>query len=228
MDNNRLKEKIVSVFRQACLNLYCSFSSVKIEGCVPARVHIPKAGNSGRISEQELKNLFLHQKVQKTYTAIVRGIVKDDEREICAPILTQKGGGDLSIRSVISPMGKSARTRIRVIERDLARDRTLIEARPLTGRTHQIRVHLDSIQHPIVGDCLYGVSDEISRFFLESSAGEREFVRLLGAPHLMLNASRIAFRYDDKEFCIDSALRAGLLAFFYNTSFDHTSERVCR
>ncbi len=179
-------------------------------------------------SEQELKNLFLHQKVQKTYTAIVRGIVKDDEREICAPILTQKGGGDLSIRSVISPMGKSARTRIRVIERDLARDRTLIEARPLTGRTHQIRVHLDSIQHPIVGDCLYGVSDEISRFFLESSAGEREFVRLLGAPHLMLNASRIAFRYDDKEFCIDSVLRAGLLAFFYGTSFDHTSERVCR
>lgn len=59
MDNNQLKEKIVSIFRQACLNLYCSFSSVKIEGCVPARVHIPKAGNSGRISEQELKMAFI-------------------------------------------------------------------------------------------------------------------------------------------------------------------------
>ncbi len=59
MDNNQFKEKIVSIFRQACLNLYCSFSSVKIEGCVPARVHIPKAGNSGRISEQELKMAFI-------------------------------------------------------------------------------------------------------------------------------------------------------------------------
>ena len=55
MDNNRLKEKIVSVFRQACLNLYCSFSLNKIEGSVPARVHIPE----GRISEQEFKMAFI-------------------------------------------------------------------------------------------------------------------------------------------------------------------------
>ena len=55
MDNSQLKEKIVSVFRQACLNLYCSFSSNKIEGSVPARVHIPE----GRISEQELKMAFI-------------------------------------------------------------------------------------------------------------------------------------------------------------------------
>ena len=59
MDNNRLKEKIVSIFRQACLNLYCSYSSNKIEGSAPARVHIPKAGNSSRICEQELKMAFI-------------------------------------------------------------------------------------------------------------------------------------------------------------------------
>lgn len=55
MDNNQFKEKIVSIFRQACLNLYCSFFSNKIEGSVPARVHIPE----GRISEQELKMAFI-------------------------------------------------------------------------------------------------------------------------------------------------------------------------
>lgn len=177
-----------------------------------------------RQSEQALKNLFLHQKVQKTYTAIVHGIIEQEEFEICAPILVQNNGRDLSIRSVISPKGKSARTYIKVLDRDRVRDRTLLEARPLTGRTHQIRVHLDSIQHPIVGDCLYGVSDEISRCFLESNPRDEDclgalrsrFLRLMGVPHLMLNASRLVFSYGGEEFCLDSALRAGILAYFYD------------
>ncbi|HIV48954.1 pseudouridine synthase family protein [uncultured Helicobacter sp.] len=176
-----------------------------------------------RHSEQALKSLFLHQKVQKTYTAVVRGIMEEEERVICAPILAQNNGRDLSIRSAISPLGKVAKTHIRVLDRDFARKLTLIEARPLTGRTHQIRVHLDSIKHPIVGDCLYGVSDEISRFFLESHAQQEDFVRLLGVPHLMLNASRLVFSYDGKEFCVDSVLREHLLTFFYNAP----SESVC-
>lgn len=175
-------------------------------------------------SEQALKNLFLHQKVQKTYTAIVRGIIEESERTICAPILTQNNGKDLSIRGVVSPLGKMAQTHIKVLDRDLSHNRTLIEVVPLTGRTHQIRVHLDSINHPIVGDYLYGVRDEISRFFLESQASQEDFVRLMGVPHLMLNASKLTFCYDGREFCFHSALRENVLASFYDTP----SERICR
>lgn len=172
-------------------------------------------------SEQILKNLFVLHKVQKTYTAIVRGIIKEQERVICAPILAHNNGKDLSIRSVISPLGKYAKTYLRVLDRDIVRNQTLIEVLPLTGRTHQIRVHLDSISHPIVGDYLYGVSDEISRFFLESKAQREDFIRLLGVPHLMLNASKLTFCYKNEDFCFDSVLREDVIRFFYS------SENLC-
>jgi len=92
------------------------------------------------------------REVEKTYHAIVEGRPKPTEATIDAPI-----GRDPRHRkrmAVVAHGGREARTRYRVLEAfDGA---TLLEANPETGRTHQIRVHLAAVGHPIIGDVLYG------------------------------------------------------------------------
>lgn len=88
--------------------------------------------------------------IKRIYTALVYGCLKDDEGRIDAPIARHKTDRK---RMAIDKDGRRAVTNYRVIERF---DKyTLIECRLETGRTHQIRVHLSSINHPIVGDEVY-------------------------------------------------------------------------
>ncbi len=92
--------------------------------------------------------------VEKKYLAIVKGIMEDDEQRIDLPV-GRPDPEDVK-RGILSEEngGKSAVSDIKVIER--FRDHTLVEVTILTGRTHQIRVHLSHIGHPIAGDKLYG------------------------------------------------------------------------
>ncbi|WP_313757375.1 RluA family pseudouridine synthase [Tissierella sp.] len=105
------------------------------------------------------KNPFAHQqmalqfesnKVEKKYQAIVDGIVEKDEDYIDLPIGREE---DKSIRKVVTEKGQEALTKYTVIER--YKDATLLDVQIFTGRSHQIRVHLDHIGHPIIGDSLY-------------------------------------------------------------------------
>lgn len=95
--------------------------------------------------------------VKKKYIALVEGLVAEDHFEIDLPI----GRPDpISIqRTVMYEGGKDALTEVDVLERYEAH--TLVEVTLHTGRTHQIRVHLSHIGHPIAGDALYGGSDEL-------------------------------------------------------------------
>ncbi|PAF51240.1 RluA family pseudouridine synthase [Helicobacter sp. 13S00477-4] len=101
----------------------------------------------------EAKTAFKEQKVYKEYLAIVEGIISE-ECEINKPILTIK---TTHAKSKISKDGLNAQTYIKPIR--LIGKKTLIQIIIKTGRTHQIRVHLKSIQHPIIGDMLYGNSN---------------------------------------------------------------------
>ncbi|MGL5099888.1 MAG: RluA family pseudouridine synthase [Fusobacteriaceae bacterium] len=96
--------------------------------------------------------------VKKYYKALVKGIMPRDEYLIERPI--GKVGDDLR-RKELSPEegGQSAKTMIRVLERDEKNNLTLIEAELFTGRTHQIRAHLSLEGFPILGDELYGGED---------------------------------------------------------------------
>ncbi|MFA4999694.1 MAG: RluA family pseudouridine synthase [Parcubacteria group bacterium] len=111
-----------------------------------------------------LKSLFDKKRMAKKYIALVYGEVKNDKGVIEKPIGIKSGTIKRTIHG--GKMVKNAKTEYKVIKR--YDGYTLLEAYPKTGRTHQIRVHLASIGHPIVGDCLYGGKKE-KRSPLEAS-----------------------------------------------------------
>jgi len=84
---------------------------------------------------------------------------------------------------------------------------TLVKAIPVTGRQHQIRVHLDSIGHTIVGDPIYGVDDQIADQCLKKTLTDEQRIELTGAKRLMLHANNLSFRYQDVEYDITSILK---------------------
>jgi len=100
---------------------------------------------------EALQHQFRNREVEKTYLALVDGQVQPPEGIIEVPI-----GRDPTDRQRMAPVpeGKYARTRYRVVRR--FRKHTLLETHPYTGRTHQVRVHLSWLGHPVVGDADYG------------------------------------------------------------------------
>jgi tRNA pseudouridine32 synthase/23S rRNA pseudouridine746 synthase len=105
-------------------------------------------------SHRDLSRQFERRRVAKRYVAVVAGAVEPDEGQIDLPLrkdLDPPGGGPRHI--VDRQRGRPAQTRFRVLARDAARSR--LELAPATGRSHQLRVHLQAIGHPVLGDDLY-------------------------------------------------------------------------
>lgn len=103
-----------------------------------------------------LLKMFKEREIQKTYEAIVDGLVEQDSGSIDKKMfLKSKGQGWEKWGVTRSDIGKTAITRFEVIK-TIGKFATQLELKPLTGRTHQIRVHLESIGHPILGDHFYG------------------------------------------------------------------------
>lgn len=110
------------------------------------------------------KNAYAHHtlsldmskdKVEKTYITVVKGIVKEDFGTINQPIYRPT---EDSIKRVVDERGQESVTHYKVLER--LNDATVLEVKLETGRTHQIRVHMNYIGHGIIGDELYGYVDE--------------------------------------------------------------------
>jgi 23S rRNA pseudouridine1911/1915/1917 synthase len=145
----------------------------------PGIVHRLDAGTSGLMvvakdgeAQAALASMFRRHTVERSYLALVRGRPTHPDFLIDAPL--ERRGARIRIGSV---GGRQAATEVRVRE-GLLRS-TLVEARPRTGRTHQIRVHLSAIGHPIIGDRAYG--------------GGGDEARRLGLTRPFLHSWRIAF-----------------------------------
>ena len=112
-----------------------------------------------------LAQQFSSREVEKIYLALVHGRLKTDRGRITRPI-TRDPARRIRMTAKLE-RGRSAITEYRVLKRF---DKfTLVEVRIGTGRTHQIRVHLASIGHPVVGDNLYGApASSLARYFLHA------------------------------------------------------------
>lgn len=108
---------------------------------------------------EELAKQLVGHSMHREYIALVRGIIEENDAKIDAPI-----GRDPSHPTKFAVNGrdkKEAITFFHVEKRFSVSQTTLIDCRLFTGRTHQIRVHLDYIGHPIIGDPLYGSNNRI-------------------------------------------------------------------
>jgi tRNA pseudouridine32 synthase/23S rRNA pseudouridine746 synthase len=123
-------------------------------------------------THRRLNRQFETRSVEKVYLALAYGDIGEDQGQIDKP-LRQFGSGRIGVDD---RHGKPSSTEFRVLQR--LEGFTLVEARPRTGRRHQIRVHLYGIGHPIVGDPLYG-DRGVQRFY----------------PRLMLHARRLTLDY---------------------------------
>jgi 23S rRNA pseudouridine1911/1915/1917 synthase len=156
---------------------------------------------------KKIKNAFQEKKVRKIYLAIVEGNIKEEIGVIDKPIARAKS--DFRKKSIIDMYSKDFRgeereaiTRYKVLKRSPDKKFTLLECYPETGRTHQIRVHLRGIRHPIIGDALYG---------------SREGKDM--APRQMLHARKISFEFADKKIEVEAEIPAdmqGVIDKYFN------------
>ncbi len=106
--------------------------------------------------QRALNQAFSSRQVKKTYTAVVDGLLgcTDDEwQTIDLPIMVDWPNRPLRI--IDHELGKPSQTRWRAVSQDHAAKTTRVELEPITGRSHQLRVHMLAIGHPILGDGLY-------------------------------------------------------------------------
>ena len=107
----------------------------------------------GALAQRQLSIAFAQHETEKTYVAVVHGQLADDTGEIDLPLAADWPNRPL--QKVDRLHGKTSLTRYRVLQRDTATNTTRVELQPVTGRSHQLRVHLLALGHPILGDALY-------------------------------------------------------------------------
>ncbi len=150
-------------------------------------------------AEKFIKNKFEMKTIQKTYIAWVDGKVEKNF-SVDMPILVNNTYELSKHKVLIDRRGKSAQTDFELIYYDDDLDASLLICRPLTGRTHQIRVHLFHMKHPILGDPIYGTSFKASDSYLNGEISDEERDIETGANRLMLHAQSLSFEYGANYF----------------------------
>jgi tRNA pseudouridine32 synthase/23S rRNA pseudouridine746 synthase len=133
-------------------------------------------------AQRQLSDAFAKRRVIKRYVAVVHGLVVADMGEIDAPIAAD--WPNRPRQRVDAERGRPSLTRWRVLARDLAMRRSRLELEPVSGRAHQLRVHLCHFGHAIVGDALYG----------QDAPAE---------PRLLLHAERLSFEHPGDSQAMD-------------------------
>ena len=184
------------------LDIYTLLDEIKFYyGQKGSLVHRIDAETSGLVlvsknafSDMILKNMFEEKQYIKKYHAIVEGNIEKN-LEIDTPITNDTGLIKLKMKTDLN--GKESKTLINPISYNKEKNQTLVEAIPLTGRQHQIRVHLNSISHRIIGDPIYGIDEKITDLFLKNKLSEDERLKYTKANRLLLQANYLEFEFLD-------------------------------
>ncbi len=157
-----------------------------------------------KTSERIIKMMFEERQITKRYLAMVKGHLTES-LDIQEPLL-QREDINAAVRMMVKvhPEGKPSRTFIKPLEYFPETDTTLVEASPLTGRQHQIRVHLFHVKHPIVGDPVYNQDEKDAVRFLDREMSIEERFQNTGASRLLLHAHALEFTYNDMPYQIVS------------------------
>jgi RluA family pseudouridine synthase len=156
--------------------------------------------SKNKTAHQKLIQQFESGQVEKEYLAITRGIISEDRFEINGAI-GRDTDSQVSIRQKVvaddTPFVKKSSTQFEVVSRLSAA--TLIRCRPKTGRTNQIRIHLASIGHSLIGDKLYGRNDDEFLAFIHhvKSGGDSAWAGHIETPRQMLHASQLSFLHPE-------------------------------
>jgi len=150
-------------------------------------------------AERYLKGSFEAKTIQKSYLAWVEGKMSESVT-VDEPISINNDYTHSKHKVYINPLGKHAKTHFEPIEYDKELNATLVRCYPQTGRTHQIRIHLFHMKHPILGDPLYGTTYKIANLYLEDKLTPKERAYHTGANRLMLHADTLEFRYNQRFF----------------------------
>jgi 23S rRNA pseudouridine955/2504/2580 synthase len=148
----------------------------------------------------ELHRMLREGEVEKVYVAVVKGVPEKKEfviRDALHKYVNAKG----ERRVAVKEGGLSAVTKVRLLGK--SKDISLVELRLMTGRTHQIRVHLAHAGHPVVGDDKYG-DFELNRALARQ-----------GAKRLLLHARRLAFKHplEDRQVALEAPLPGDMHRF---------------
>ncbi|WP_297985962.1 RluA family pseudouridine synthase [uncultured Campylobacter sp.] len=186
---------------------------------------------------KKLKAMFESRCIFKSYLALVSGKVQESKFQRFAPenymdfvdkfsfinddnwlvidraMDITRDYDDIKIRMQICDNGKRAITLFRPIEFDEKINATLVECIPLTGRQHQLRLHLFYVKHKILGDPIYGLERCDIERILDGKMSENERIEKSGANRLMLHSNRLKFNYNGTEFDISSKMKFGLSPF---------------
>ena len=138
-------------------------------------------------------------RVRKEYRALVFGWPEWERTEVDAPLLRlgEMGPTRIWLKRGVHPEGAEARTEFEVIERDEwsgGRRVALVRARPMTGRTHQIRVHLAHVGSPVVGDKIYGPDEAWYLRFIETGWTD-ELAEALWLPRHALHSAALEIEW---------------------------------
>lgn len=127
-----------------------------------------------KASHAHISRQFQQRQVEKSYIAIVYGVLGEDRGEVDLPIACDWENRPRQL--ICHQRGRQALTRFEVLERGV--DRTRVLLRPVTGRSHQLRIHMREIGHPILGCDMYAHPQALAM-----------------APRLLLHASTLAFAH---------------------------------
>lgn len=148
---------------------------------------------------------FENRRVQKTYLALVKGEIKEENFSVDVAIAEHSKVAGLMV--VDKRNGREALTNFTVVER--FKDYTLVKAFPVTGRTHQIRVHLAWFGFPVVNDSLYAVSTHYNNpIDVKLQELEKNTKNKLPIERLALHASQLSFKHPllHKQVVIEAPL----------------------